>query len=59
MPRNRDRQRANRKLYKQNGLALYNEYGVRDETPHMAVNNIIQKNKKERLENEKRKRNCY
>ena len=52
MSKNRDKQRANRKLYKQEGLALYNEYGIKDETPFMAVNNIIKNNKKGVVKNE-------
>lgn len=46
MPKNRDKQRANRKLFKQEGLALYNEFGKKDETPYKAVFNIIKENKK-------------
>ncbi len=45
MSKNRDKQRANRKLHKQEGLALYNEFGIKDETPFLAVKNIINKNK--------------
>ncbi len=48
MSKNRDKQRANRKLYKQEGLALYNEYGIKDETPQLAVFNMIKENKKKK-----------
>lgn len=52
MSKNREKQRANHKLYKQEGLALYNGYGVKDETPYLAVKNII---KKRRFHNDYRK----
>ena len=46
MSKSRDKTRANRKLYKLNGLALYNEYGIKDPTPYEAIKNIINENKK-------------
>ena len=52
MPKNRDKQRANRKKYKmdeiiQERLDFKNSFNINDETPYQAVNNIINSKTKE------------
>jgi hypothetical protein len=54
MPKNRDRQRKNRKKYKPNESRLrsVNEFGIKDPTPQAAVANIINGEVKKQFEAE-------
>lgn len=49
MSKNRDRQRANKRKYKpEEYLDRNNEFGFRDETPRLAVKEIVNKGRGEK-----------